>query len=447
MRGNVRDKSSRNSGPYKQIIYNFALGIMSKEKYRINSFFAGIGGFDIAFEKQGFSTALLCEINPFCNQILHRHWPKVQKAGDINTIDEKDIPHSQVWCGGFPCQDISVARGASERLGLKGTRSGLFYRFSELIKSQMPEVVIIENVAGLFTSNKGRDFGVILQTLSSLGYGVAWRLLNSRYFGVPQSRTRIYLCCWKNNPQKALSVMFDKQGAMKPQNERIDFITEESKSNEFPKVPKVAYCLAASSGRHTGTDWSRTYVVCKNGVRRLSPVESERLQGFPDNWTLPSEDLVNDENINTLRYTAIGNAVTVPVAEWVANKVKIQLGLKDDCIDLEEEISSYPELSKRNWANNTLDTIDFSDASIEYKWKRGGLVWNNHYIECDISPTPSRIIHSSLLELIENDQNNPVYFLSPNAAEGILRRVDGQKRSLFAPLRIALEKLSSQNIK
>ena len=171
----------------------------------------------------------------------------------------------------------------------------------------MPEVVIIENVAGLFTSNKGRDFGVILQTLSTLGYGVAWRLLNSRYFGVPQSRTRVYLCCWRNNPVKALNVMFDINGAAKPKNERTDFITEESKPNEYPKVPKVAYCLAASSGRHTGTDWSRTYVVCEEGVRRLSPIESERLQGFPDNWTLPTKEYANDEN----RYTAISNAISV----------------------------------------------------------------------------------------------------------------------------------------
>ena len=256
---------------------------MKKKQYKINSFFAGIGGFDVAFEKQGFSTALLCEINPFCNQILSRHWPDVEKAGDINVITEGEIPDTEVWCGGFPCQDISVARGASERLGLKGKR------------------VIIENVAGLFTSNKGRDFGVILQTLTSLGYAVAWRLLNSRYFGVPQSRTRVYLCCWRNNPVKALSVMFDRQGAAKPENERIDFITEESKSDEYPKVPRVAYCLAASSGRHTGTDWSRTYVVHEDGVRRLSPIESERLQGFPDNWTSPSIDIIIDENINTLR--------------------------------------------------------------------------------------------------------------------------------------------------
>ncbi len=419
---------------------------MAKNKHNINSFFAGIGGFDVAFEKQGFSTKLLCEINPFCNLILNRHWPNVKKVGDINEITGKDIPESEVWCGGFPCQDISVARGASERLGLKGKRSGLFYRFAELIEDKMPEVVIIENVAGLFTSNKGRDFGVILQTLSALGYSVAWRLLNSRYFGVPQSRTRVYVCCWKNNPIKALSVMFDKQGAVKPKNERIDFITEESKPNEYPKVPRVAYCLAASSGRHTGTDWSRTYVVCENGVRRLSPVESERLQGFPDNWTSPSDDSINDENINTLRYTAIGNAVSVPVVEWIATRIKKQLDNIDSKDNVQDVLSIYPDFSKSTWSDLSLSEIDFSDTTKEFKWKRGGLVWADKYLECNISPTPSKIKESSLLDLIEKYQNNPIYFLSPNAAEGILRRVDGQNRSLFMPLRLALEKLSSKNI-
>ncbi|MGM9698540.1 MAG: DNA cytosine methyltransferase [Prevotella sp.] len=123
-------------------------------------FFSGIGGFDIAFENQGFSTQLQCEINPFCNQILNRHWPNVLKFLDINEIDEKNIPEANVWCGGFPCQDISVARGSSERLGLSGQRSGLFFRFAELIKSKRPKVVVIENVGGLFNSNKGRDFGM-----------------------------------------------------------------------------------------------------------------------------------------------------------------------------------------------------------------------------------------------------------------------------------------------
>lgn len=258
------------------------------QRFRVNSFFTGIGGFDIAFERHSFETAYLCEINQFCNEVLTSHWPNVPRATDICQVVANDIPNAEVWCGGFPCQDISAARDTATRLGLGGSRSGLFFQYANLIEAKSPEVVIIENVEGLFNSNGGRDFGVILQRMTSMGYPVAWRLLNSRYFGVPQSRPRVYLCCWKNSPQKAQHVMFDSVGAHIPSNERKDFLTETSKENEYPKVPKVAYCLAATSGRRTGTDWSRNYVVCADGVRRLTPKEYERLQGFPDYWTLPA---------------------------------------------------------------------------------------------------------------------------------------------------------------
>jgi len=419
---------------------------MTNKKYKVNSFFSGIGGFDYAFENNGFTTQLLCEINPFCNQVLSYHWPKVPIFTDINTIEGKDIPTSEVWCGGFPCQDISVARGASERLGLTGKRSGLFFRFAELIKEKMPEVVIIENVAGLFNSNNGRDFGTILQTLSSLGYGIAWRLLNSRYFGVPQSRTRVYICCWKNNSAKAIKVMFDKNGAQKPQHTRKDFITEESKEDEYPKVPKVAYCLAASSGRHTGTDWSRTYVVCKSGVRRLSPLESERLQGFPDYWTITNKDK-HDDSLDTLRYTAIGNAVSVPVVEWIADKLHKEFNNDNGCLSVEEILQHYKDFSKVKDSTAILSACDFTNEEKKWKWSHGGFVHNGSCYECEVHPTPDDIKDSSLLALIEKNQNNKTYYLTPNAAEGILRRVDHQNRTLFAPLRKGLEILKSQNDK
>ena len=109
---------------------------MTKAKYKVNSFFAGIGGFDLGFENQGFQTEYLCEINPFCNEVLSFHWPNVKKGTDICAIDESSIPVADVWCGGFPCQDVSVARGASQRLGLDGTRSGLFFRYAELIEKK-----------------------------------------------------------------------------------------------------------------------------------------------------------------------------------------------------------------------------------------------------------------------------------------------------------------------
>lgn len=166
-----------------------------KRELRVNSFFAGIGGFDLGFERQGYMNTFICENNGFCNEVLSARWPNVTKAGDINEVKPEIIPDAEIWCGGFPCQDISVARGSMSRLGLKGSRSGLFHRFAELIGEKKPEAVLIENVAGLFNSNKGNDFAVILATMNELGYGVAWRLLNSRYFGVPQSRPRVYLCC------------------------------------------------------------------------------------------------------------------------------------------------------------------------------------------------------------------------------------------------------------
>ena len=412
--------------------------------FGMNSFFSGIGGFDIGFERQGFKTNYLCEINDYCNDVLTYHWPNVKRGFDINEVKAEQIPDSEVWCGGFPCQDISVARGG-ERLGLAGSRSGLFYRFADLIEQKDPQVVVLENVAGLLNSNHGRDFGVILNRMTSMGYSVAWRLLNTRYFGAPQSRPRMYLCCWKGNPIKAAHTLFDENGAHHCSAERSDFITPSQKSGKTV-VPKVAYCLAATSGRHTGTDWSRTYVVCDAGVRRMTPIEYERLQGFPDCWTQVDEEKYGDpQDYDTLRYTALGNAVSVPVIEWIAQKMHRQLSLESpETATLDKVQSLVPEFQRTTWQKLGLSMDSLSDDQKVYKWPRAGIAWGDKYIGASVPPSPHAPIASDLGTIIQDNVLDQRYYLTPNAAEGILRRVNSQNRKLFNPLQRALETLSSK---
>lgn len=274
-----------------------------------------------------------------------------------------------------------------------------------------------------------------------MGYCVAWRLVNSRYFGVPQSRTRVYICCWKESASKALHVMFDNSGAHEVKNERKDFLTESNKPDQYPKVPNVSYCIAATTGRHTGTDWSRTYVVCKDGIRRLTPIECERLQGFPDDWTF----VENEEDANSLRYKAIGNAVSVPVVSWMASRIYQELELENTQISKDEIKAYVPEFKKAEWSNTKLSKIDFTDNTKEYKWEWGGIAFNDSYIQGKIAPSPCIRMNSSLIDLIQPERQDEEFYISPNAAEGILRRVDRMKRTLFAPLRAALEKERDKN--
>ena len=112
---------------------------------RVSSFFAGIGGFDLGLERSGMEVVFQCEVNKFCQSVLRKHWSNVKLVGDIKTLESMDIPKSDLWCGGFPCQDLSLAN-QGKRKGLQGGRSGLFFKFAELLSEKCPRWIIIENV-------------------------------------------------------------------------------------------------------------------------------------------------------------------------------------------------------------------------------------------------------------------------------------------------------------
>jgi DNA (cytosine-5)-methyltransferase 1 len=249
------------------------------------------------------------------------------RATDITEIGSgKDVPYADAWTAGFPCQDVSLAR-ARPRAGLRGKRTGLFFPFIELVEEALPKVVVLENVPGLLSSHGGRDFGIVLQKMAALGYAVGWRVLNSQYFGVPQSRLRLYIVGYLGDPRGPAEILLEPEcGEGNPQTsgspgKKSVSPFKESLGNpeRGPVVQRIGYCLAATSGRHTGTDWSRTYVTYPGAVRRLTPLEAERLQGFPDGWTVITQR--EDETEDSPRYEALGNAVSVPVAQWLARRV------------------------------------------------------------------------------------------------------------------------------
>src|SRR5690606_12604835 len=155
---------------------------------KLGSLFAGIGGFDLAAERVGMEVAWQSELDPHASRVLAHHWPDVPNLGDIHDITEP--PAVDVLCGGFPCQDYSVAgRGA----GLAGDRGALWWQMHRIIAECRPTWVVGENVHGLTTSRHQDSLRTIIGSLVDLGYGVVWRVLDAQWFGVAQRRRRVFI--------------------------------------------------------------------------------------------------------------------------------------------------------------------------------------------------------------------------------------------------------------
>ena len=415
---------------------------------RIGSFFAGIGGFDYAFEREGFETVFQCEIDPFCTAVLKAHWPHVERIRDIRSIAAGDIPKAAIWCGGFPCQDVSVARAYRAREGLRGKNTGLFFSFLKLVQERLPSVLLLENVEGLLNSHNGQDFRVILEELTGLGYSVAWRIMNSRYFGAPQSRPRVYICAARSNHSLPLSTLFEHDRGTRGLSRREGFLTVDECGVSGALVPRVAYCLAATSGRHTGTDWSRTYISYPDGVRRLTPSECEGLQGFPANWTAHTEGIrLNTYDLDTPRYKALGNSVAVPVVRWIARRLLQSLALSSRSnprSGIEEIVGPFADFSDKSARLMKFDELHYSTRPNGHhlRWQSGGFALGNFCIDIKAPSAPNKVVEHPLINVVEKMRPESHYFLSSNAAEGILRRVGSQNRTLFGPMHKALEFLA-----
>lgn len=213
---------------------------------KVLSLFSGIGGFDLGFERAGMTVVGMCEIDKHAQKILTRHFPNA-----ILHTDVKDVHYAagtiDLICGGFPCQDLSVA---GKRRGLAGDRSGLWHEFARIIDETRPAWVVIENVQGLFSANDGLDFAVIIDWLANRGYGVGWRMLDSQGFGLAQRRKRVFIVGSLGNPS-ACTVLLESDSL------RRDYKTSRQASKNNSRA--IAKCLNSNGQRNDAS--VETYVM------------------------------------------------------------------------------------------------------------------------------------------------------------------------------------------
>ena len=306
--------------------------------------FSGIGGFHEGLKQAGFKFDWVgySEIDKYAKQIYKKHFPESEDLGDVRTIRTDKLPHINLITFGFPCQDLSIA---GKRAGLAGKRSGLFDEAIRIIQDTKPDYFIFENVKGLYSSNQGRDFEYILRTIADIGYDGQWQLLNTRWV-LPQNRERIYFVghirgtsrpevfpiregIGNNNEQtKAIRVQISNTLRTNYSNGfSNETYIEETVIGGLKKVgtigkdaqgqrvynPKGISCQLSAQGGGWGAKTGLYEIIGGKNIRRLTPVECERLQGFPEGW---AED-VSD----TQRYKCLGNAVTVPIVKLVAGKL------------------------------------------------------------------------------------------------------------------------------
>lgn len=286
---------------------------------RVASFFAGIGGFDLGFQNAGIIPVFHCEIDPYCQRILKRHWPEVPLHGDITTLKPTDIPQADIWAGGWPCQDVSHAN--TQRKGIRGERSGLFFTFTELARRVRPQWIVMENVPGLLSSDGGSAFEAVVNEIEEIGYLGVWFTCNTISAGLPHNRERIFLI---GSYRSSLSHQFysncgellrDYSPRETRRTEAGSDICEEFIANTpllvqrrggFGYTKATNYCptIRAQTGKHQGGHSDRP-ILCsqKFDVERV-----RKADGFPG-------------RLDGRRGRLIGNSVAPPIAEFIGRRI------------------------------------------------------------------------------------------------------------------------------
>ncbi len=242
------------------------------------------------------------EIDKYASSVYEHNFPGAINYGDITKINAKELPDFDCLVGGFPCQAFSIA---GKRRGFDDTRGTLFFDLARILRAKQPRYFVFENVKGLLSHDNGNTFRTIIATIDELGYDCQWSVLNSKDFGVPQNRERVY-------------IVGNLRGTARPEVFPItgDGGADTRLSGHISNTLTARYEGAQAVGTYIGESKLNAQEV---KIRRLTPIETERLQGFPDNWTALG---AGDEPISdTQRYKMCGNAVTTNVVQAVFERI------------------------------------------------------------------------------------------------------------------------------
>ena len=292
---------------------------------------SGIEAASVAWKPLGFTPLGFSEIEKFPCAVLQERFPNVKNYGDVTQYEKwTGIEAVDILVGGTPCQSFSIA---GKRGGTADARGALMYAYMGIVGKYKPRWVVWENVPGVLSSGGGADFASLLSGLEKRGYGWAYRLLDAQHFGVPQRRRRVFVVGHSGNrTDLAAKVLFE------PENVRRDIAegerTQKKITSSFRK--NVEYFRRGGYYKYHEDEYSSTLtskassdcmdLIFQDGtIRRLTPLECERLQGFPDNWTQISyRGKPADECPDTPRYKAIGNSMAVPVMKWIGERIRGQ---------------------------------------------------------------------------------------------------------------------------
>jgi DNA (cytosine-5)-methyltransferase 1 len=290
--------------------------MQARPAFAVAGLFAGIGGFEVGLGRSGHRTEILCEIDDAARAVLEKRFPGIRLHRDVCTL--RSLPRRvDLLAAGFPCQDLSQA---GNTVGISGERSSLVGEVFRLLERQRIEWVLIENVPFMLQLARGRALDVIVAELERLGYRWAYRVVDSMSFGLPQRRHRVFLLASRSGDPRDVLLADDAGQPVLPRPSRrrsFGFYWTEGVRGLGAAVDSIP---TLKGGSALGIPSPPAIVLPSGRVVTPEIRDAERLQGFDADWTLPAQEV--SRRVGS-RWKLVGNAVTVPLAEWIGFRLRM----------------------------------------------------------------------------------------------------------------------------